>query len=185
MDLPLNRRILLLTGEGKGKTSSSLGMALRAWGHGMKTAIVHFVKSRQDTGEVQAIKQIASLTPSSIGSIDQYVMGLGFLPKPESLHFPKHKEAAKQALAKASLLLQEAQHDLFIFDEICWAIHRNLIPIEKVLELLPMVREKQALVLTGRCAHPSLIQAADTVTEMKAIKHAYAQGVSSWIGIEK
>lgn len=171
------RRILLFTGEGKGKTTAALGMALRCYGHGLPVALVHFVKSRRSVGEVKAL--------SRLEGIEQHITGLGFLPSPERPQFQEHKRAAVEGLALARRILSAGKHYLIILDEICWAIYRNLFTEEEALETIAELKEGACLVLTGRGASAALIELADTVTEMKCIKHAYAAGVAAQAGIEK
>ena len=173
----LKNRILIFTGEGKGKTTAALGMSLRAVGHGMKVCVIHFVKSRKNVGEVLAI--------SEISNIDQHITGLGFLPDPNSPEFQNHVNAARAGFELAKEMLASKNYDLVVLDEICWAVYRNLIPESEVLSLPELMKENSTLVLTGRFASERLIEIADTVTEMKKIKHAYELGVAAQEGVEK
>ena len=177
MNEPANKRILVFTGEGKGKTTAALGMSLRAAGHGMKVCLIHFVKSRKNVGEVLAI--------SNIDNIDQHIAGLGFLPKPDTPEFLNHVKAAEEGLLLAEEIIKSEKYDLVVLDEICWAVYRNLIPESRVLELPGFMRDRSSLVMTGRFAGENIINIADTVTEMKKIKHAYESGVPAMNGIEK
>jgi len=170
------KRILLFTGEGKGKTTAALGMALRAFGHGMKVAIVYFVKGRDTVGEVLAVNRL--------DGIDQFVTGRGFLPKPDSYKFKQHVEAAEEGYRIASELLSGGLYDLVILDEICWAVSKGLLSEESVIALANLMKPESALVLTGRGATPGLIALADTVTEMKMVKHGYTIGIAAQNGIE-
>jgi len=177
-DILPDKRILIITGEGKGKTTSALGMALRASGHEQKVCIIHFVKSRRKVGEVLAISKFLPF-------VEQHITGLGFLPKEGTEEFEKHRAAAVEGLRLSVEKLKSGMFDLVILDEICWALHRNLIEEKEVLLLFDLMKKGSALVMTGRYAKQSLIDRADTVTEMVSIKHAYESGVGAQAGIEK
>ncbi|MBL8019492.1 MAG: cob(I)yrinic acid a,c-diamide adenosyltransferase [Leptospirales bacterium] len=170
-------RILIFTGEGKGKTTAALGMALRAQGHGMQVAVLHFVKGRRDVGEVMALERM--------NGIQDFVGGLGFLPHPDKPEFKDHVKAAHDCLVKAADLIADPDCNMIILDEICWAIHKGLIPEPDVIKLLNSAPEDKVVVLTGRFASQTLMACADTVTEMRSIKHAFDQGVPAQKGIEK
>lgn len=172
-----SKRILIFTGEGKGKTTAALGMVLRAHGHGLKVAIIHFVKGRKNVGEVLALTQI--------DGIDQFVGGLGFLPHTESPEFQEHKDAAISSLRHAKDLLLGQLYDMVVLDEVCWAIHKELISEDEVISLFDLMKMNSSLVLTGRFASRRIIEYADTVTEMRSIKHGFQQGIPAQIGIEK
>lgn len=181
-------RILIFTGTGKGKTTAALGIALRAWGHGLNVGLLHFVKARKNTGEFEAIQRINALVTEnhiSVPIIEQYVGGLGFLPPKEHVDFAKHKEAAKNTLEKAMDKCCSKDYDIIILDEICWAIHKQIIDEKEVLELLEKKHASLSIVLTGRYASAKLIEKADTVSEMQLTKHAYDKGILARIGIEK
>ena len=169
-------RILLSTGNGKGKTTAALGMALRAAGHGMRVLVLQFVKQDATTGEVMAIE--------SIENIDIVQTGRGFIPRLEHPDFPKHREAAQVGLARATEAVRSGRYSLIVLDEICVAVARDLIAEEDVLKLLDQVPDGMRLVLTGRCATPRLIDAADTVSEIRSVKHAFDAGRPAQKGVE-
>ena len=172
------RRVLLFTGMGKGKSTAALGMALRSFGHGMRVAVFHFVKSRRDVGEVMAIDQLAG--------IDQTVCGKGFLPPKDDPAFAEHVAAAEAGLAQAQAALNSGEYRLIVLDEICYAVHRGLLDEAAVCELVKSAPTVEtSLVLTGRQARESLMELADTVTEMRPLKHGYDQGIAAQDGIEK
>jgi len=174
MSLPA--RVLIFTGDGKGKTTAALGMALRAAGHGKKVAVIQFVKGDASVGEVQAVQRMAN--------IDMIQTGLGFLPPPTSPEFARHKTAAEQGLRKAEEIVADGNCYLVILDEICFAVAKGLIEERKVLELVRQARPDTCLVLTGRGASQGLISAADTVTEMRCIKHGMDSGRRAQKGVE-
>jgi cob(I)alamin adenosyltransferase len=170
-------RILIVTGDGKGKTTSALGMAIRAHGHGFKVAIIQFVKSDAATGEYMALDKM--------DGIEIIMTGSGFVPKPTDPRFADHRQAAQRGLEKAAEYLRGGRFELVILDEICVAVSLNLIEEEAVLAML---RQQAApgitIVMTGRGASQGLIDIADTVSEIKVIKHGFDNGIKAQRGVE-
>jgi len=168
--------VIVFTGDGKGKTTAALGMALRAWGHGMRVLIVQFIKStRVETGERLAAARLG----------ERFViktLGEGFLFGEGDL--ARHREAAGRALEAAREAVQSGEYDLVVLDEITHALRHGLITEEAVLELVTSKPPAVHLVLTGRDASRTLIERADLVTEMRAVKHHYQRGVPAQKGIE-
>lgn len=169
-------RILIFTGDGKGKTTAALGMVLRAAGHGIKTAVLQFIKSDASTGECESVKLLPGVT------LEQY--GRGFVPRPDSPAFETHRQAAHAGLIAARKAIAESDAELIVLDEICVALAHDLITESEVLALLDLARPGTRLVLTGRGATPGLIGRADTVTEMLAIKHGMSEGIDAQKGVE-
>lgn len=169
-------RILISTGDGKGKSTSALGMVLRHAGHGMHVFMLQFMKNNSDTGEIKALQQFPTVT------IKQH--GLGFVPKPTSSKFHLHQEKASEALKIAQDAIKSQNYDLIVLDEICGAISLGLLKEEAVIELIESISSEITLVLTGRNATENLIELADTVTEMKMIKHGYQENIPAQKGIE-
>lgn len=168
-----NGRVIVHTGDGKGKTTAALGLGLRAYGQGMSVCVVQFIKSKTDTGECRAI--------SGLGERFQvHPMGRGFVMKPGGT--PEDRAAAEKALAFARSKMAEC--DLLILDEINCAVNLKLIEEQDVVEIVRSRPSKLHIVLTGRSAPASLIELADTVTEMKNIKHAGDAGLPAVPGIE-
>ncbi|MFO7906307.1 MAG: cob(I)yrinic acid a,c-diamide adenosyltransferase [Pirellulaceae bacterium] len=170
-------RILLFTGYGKGKTTAALGMALRAAGHGMRVLVLQFVKQDSTTGEIAAVK--------SIENIDIVQTGAGFVPQPDHPKFPEHLEAAEAGLRRAAEAVLSGKYALVILDEICVAVARGLIPEKDVLELSRRLPQGTRLVLTGRDATPALIEMADTVSDVRCVKHALQAGQPAQKGVER
>lgn len=170
-------RILLVTGDGKGKTTSALGMALRAAGHGMRTLVLQFIKADAATGEIAAIQ--------SIENIDIEQTGRGFVPPAEDPRFDEHRRAARRGLARAGEALLSGEYALIVLDEICIAVARGLLAESDVLELLAKTPHGLRVVLTGRYATPGLIEAADTVSEIRSVKHALESGRPAQKGVER
>ena len=169
-------RTLIFTGEGKGKTTAAFGMVLRAAGHGQRVLVVQFLKSNGDSGELVA----CALLPR----VEVVQMGRGFVPPQAHPAFADHREMAHEALAFANESVASDKYDLIVLDEICGAIARELIEEEDVIALLAAPERTACIVLTGRHASAELIKHADTVTEMRCIRHGYTQGIAAQKGVE-
>lgn len=170
--------IVVITGYGKGKTTTALGLALRACGHNLRTCIIQFMKGDLYAGEWDGVKKMSC-------PIEMIATGKGFCgiqgnPYPHREHRANAQEAIKLARKK----LISGQLDLLILDEINNALHLKLVDLEQVLELLRRKPPLLHLVLTGRDAHPQVIELADTVSEIREIKHAYRQGIEPQPGID-
>ncbi len=168
--------IHIYTGDGKGKTTAALGLALRAIGTHKKVAILQFMK-KPDTSEYRAIKKYK--LPILIESF-----GIGFYKilgdkKPKETH----RKAAQKGLKRAQEIIEKGDYDLLILDEINVAIDLGLINIQEMIEIIGL-NKKSELVLTGRNAHPKLKKLADLITEMKKHKHYFDTGAKARRGIE-
>jgi len=170
------KNLLIFTGNGKGKSTASFGMAVRAAGHGQRILILQFMKSDASTGELIGLR-------NKLG-IDIRQMGLGFVPKPDHPKYPAHREAAQKAFAVAVQAMQSGDYDLLILDEICGAVTAGLVSEQQVLEAVAVSRDDLNIVLTGRNATMKMIEMADTVTEMVPLKHALETGIPAREGIE-
>lgn len=169
-------RVLLFTGDGKGKTTAALGMALRAAGHGQRICVLQFVKGNPEVGEVAAAAKTAD--------IEIIQTGLGFVPRPGNPRHADHRSAAEDGLNKARNLIASGQYSMVILDEICVAVDRGLLEEQSVVDLVRQSPRETCLVLTGRGATPRIIELADTVTEMRCIKHGYQAGWPAQKGVE-
>ena len=169
-------RILVFTGEGKGKTTAALGLVLRAIGHRMPAFVVQFIKHDSSTGELAALRQLPGI------KIQQ--MGQGFVPPTFHPAFGNHRKAAQAALWKAHAVVNSRHYKVVVMDEICNALAKKLITQKAVVSLLKDAPGDKIIVLTGRNAPKSLIAMADTVTEMKCIKHGYHKGRPAEKGVE-
>jgi cob(I)alamin adenosyltransferase len=168
--------ILVATGDGKGKTTAALGTALRALGQGLKVAFLQFIKN-QETGEGLFLADYSARRPESLF---YRRLGLGCLrgqPRPED----QAKAAEALALARE---LAAADYDLLVLDEISVAAALGLIETAEVVRLIETRRPGLHLFITGRDAAPEILELADTVTEMKLIKHAYGHGIPACRGLE-
>jgi cob(I)alamin adenosyltransferase len=167
--------VLVHTGDGKGKSSSAFGMAFRSAGWGMKVCVIQFIKGQWQTGEQKAA--------SSFANIEWHALGDGFTWNTQNPEQDIKTSRAIWELSKEKI--RSGQFDLIILDEITYCNTYNWIDVQEIVDFIQ--QEKPAwlhLVLTGRDAAPELIAIADTVTEMKIIKHAYAQGIKAEQGIE-
>ena len=168
--------VVVLTGDGKGKTTAALGMALRAVGGGLRVAMVQFVKARE-TGEHRAAARLAP-------DLQIHRRGLGFVPRRGEGPVEKHRAAAREALEFVRGLLSGGGHDMVIADEVLTAVGLGLVATEDVLGLLEDRPAEVHLVLTGGGAPQSVVDRADLVTEMRLVKHPYQTGVEAQEGIE-
>ncbi len=165
--------IHLYTGEGKGKTTAALGLAVRAAGAGKKVFIAQFIKGMH-YAELDPLRRIPEI------ELRQYGLDCFIVNQPTQ----KDIDAACIGLEKVSEIITQNKFDMVILDEICIALHYQLFEIEEVLALLNTKPEEMEIVMTGRYAPNELIANADLVTEMKDIKHYYTQGVIARKGIE-
>ncbi len=166
--------ILLNTGNGKGKTTAAIGIAFRALGHGMRVGMLQFIKGKWRTGE----RRLGENTPN----LTWLTMGRGFTWESEDPARDRAAAAAAWEVARQWLLGND--FDLVVLDEITYVVNYGFVPLEEVLTALKARREGLHVILTGRAAHPELIALADLVTEMRAVKHPYANGVRAQKGIE-
>ena len=171
------RRILLFTGNGKGKSTAAFGMLARALGHGMRARVIQFVKSDDAVGEQKFFRHLQG--------VDWEQFGKGFLPRdPDSPVMEQHRIAARKGLDASIAALLSPDYDFVLLDELCFALSHNLIPIEPLLEALCSSADSKIIVLTGRNAPAGLVAVADTVTEMTMMKHGYEQGIQAMKGVE-
>lgn len=164
--------IIVHTGDGKGKTTAALGLAMRAFGAGLKVLILQFIKGKRRSGELTALE---------ILGVEVRQLGLGFITQE---NFSEQKKSARAAIELARTEILSNAWDLIILDEINYAVKFGLLDAEEILELIKIRPPQLHLVFTGRDALPELIDAADLVTEMKLIKHPFKQGIAAQSGIE-
>lgn len=167
--------IIVNTGDGKGKTTAALGVALRATGYGFKVSMIQFIKGRWKPGEVRAASRLAP-------NFEIIPMGLGFTWLSKDLERDKAQAQNGWQLAKEKI--ESSQYDIVILDELTHAVNHGFIDLEDVLETLRKKAEMMHVIITGRDAPKEMIEMADLVTEMKLVKHPYGEGVVAQQGIE-
>jgi len=169
--------IIVNTGPGKGKTTAAMGTALRAVGNGMKVLMLQFLKGSWHYGELDAVKAFG----------ENFVMkqlGRGFVKVGGAETDPEDIRMVEEAWAEAEQAISSGEWDLVVLDEINYAISYKMLDPEKVADVLRKKPDMVHVILTGRNAHPTINDLADTVTEMKQVKHAYEKGVMAQRGIE-
>ena len=166
---------VLMTGDGKGKTSSAFGMAIRALGYGQKVGIVQFIKGVQASGEELYIKSVHP-------EVFLYQMGTGFTWDTQDRE--GDIAAARQTWAEAQSLLEDPSYDLVILDELTYMLAFDYLPEADVLSAITSRPEAQSVVVTGRGGGQALREIMDTVSEVKEIKHAYRAGIQARKGVD-
>jgi len=169
--------VLVNTGPGKGKTTAAMGTALRAVGAGLRVLMLQFLKGSWHYGELDAVEAFK----------DRFVikqMGRGFVKVGGAETDPEDIKMAEECWREAEEAIFSGEWDLVILDEINYAIAYKMLDAEKVADVLRRKPEMLHVILTGRSAHPKILDLADTVTEMREVKHAYQKGILAQRGIE-
>lgn len=169
--------IIVLTGEGKGKTTAALGMAMRAVGHGYRVAFLQFIKGTWNYGELEAAKRLKP-------ELELELLGKGFVHVDPLNPDPRDLEVTRKAWEVSKEKILSGDYFMVVLDEINYVLSYGLLPVAEILEVLRKRPHHVHVVLTGRDAPPELIELADLVTEMKEVKHPYRQGIISRKGIE-
>jgi len=171
----MTRYVQVYTGNGKGKTTAALGLALRAAGAGLKVFIAQFIKTGEYS-EIKALKRFSDLI-----RVEQFGTGKFILDKPSV----EDIQAAKRGLERVKSIIQTAEYDLVVLDEANVAVSCGLFSTQDLLNIIKIKPENVELIITGRNADPRVVEKADLVTEMKSVKHYFSDGVAARIGIEK
>jgi len=166
--------IIVNTGNGKGKTTAALGVAMRACGYGMKVTMLQFFKGKWKYGELRSAPKL--------GTFEIHPMGKGFTW--ESKDIEVDKRLVREAWQAATAEILSGKYDLVILDEINYAISYGYLPVNDVVEFLKKKPEMLHVILTGRDAKQEVIEVADMVTEMRAVKHPFEEGIVAQKGIE-
>ena len=169
--------IIVNTGPGKGKTTAAIGTAVRAVGQGMKVLMLQFLKGSWHYGELDAVKAFGD-------SFVMKQMGRGFVKVGGAEPDPEDVKMVEEAWNESREAILSGVWDLVVLDEINYAISYGMLDPAKVVETLKQKPEMVHVILTGRNAHPTIVELADTVTEMRQVKHAYEKGVEAQRGIE-
>lgn len=167
--------IIVLTGNGKGKSSSGFGMVARALGHDMKAAVVQFIKGSFSTGEEAFFRRFPE-------QVDYHVMGDGFTWDTQDK--TQDIASARKAWDQSLRFLQDEKTDMVLLDELNIVLNLGYLPVDEIITALATRPAMQHVIITGRGASDRLIEAADTVTEMRDIKHAYRAGIMAQKGVE-
>ncbi len=165
--------IIVITGNGKGKSTSGFGTVARAVGHGMKANVVQFIKGTWECGERNLLEK---------SGVEFHVMGTGFTW--ETQNKETDKQAAQTAWQQTKKWLSDETIDLVLLDEITYMVAYKYLDLEDVLEALSNRPVNQHVVITGRGCHRSLIDIADTVSEVQSVKHAFNDGIKAQKGID-
>jgi cob(I)alamin adenosyltransferase len=172
----IDRGVLVInTGNGKGKSSSGFGMLARSLGHGFQCGVVQFIKGSFSTGEEAFFRMFPD-------ECDYHVMGEGFTW--ETQDKARDIAAAQAAWAKAAAMLADERYDFVLLDELNIALAHRYVELDAVLAAVATRPPLQHVVITGRGAPDRLIEAADTVTEMRVVKHAFQAGIKAQKGVE-
>ncbi|HZX75980.1 cob(I)yrinic acid a,c-diamide adenosyltransferase [Lysobacter sp.] len=167
--------VVVNTGNGKGKSSSGFGMLARSLGHGFRCGVVQFIKGSFSTGEEAFFRRFDDL-------VDYHVMGEGYTWETQDRDRDTGKAAA--AWDVAARMLGDAAYDFVLLDELNIALAKEYVSLEALLVALASRPPRQHVVITGRGAPDALVEAADTVTEMRVVKHAFKAGIKAQHGIE-
>ncbi|MFI8480786.1 cob(I)yrinic acid a,c-diamide adenosyltransferase [Pseudomonas sp. NPDC078700] len=167
--------VILITGNGKGKTTSAFGTLYRALGYGHRAGVVQFIKGTQASGEITYLRQHAPL-------VEYHAMATGFTWNTQD--WDQDKAAADEAWAHAAKMLQDPSLNLVLLDELTYMLKYNYLDTSMVLEAIRARPPLQSVIITGRAAKPELVELADTVSEIRDVKHAYKQGVRAQMGID-
>lgn len=167
--------IQVYTGNGKGKTTAALGLAIRAAGAGLKVFIGQFIKMGEYS-ELKALKRFEDLI-----TVEQFGRGRFIKGKPSAQDI----EAARKGIERIKTILSAGEHHVVIMEEATVAAGLGLLSVQDILEIMTEKPEEIELVITGRGADSRIIEKADLVTEMKEVKHYFQKGVPARIGIEK
>ncbi len=170
--------VVVITGHGKGKTTTAFGIAVRACGHDMRVCILQFMKGDLYSGEWDGVKKMGCEV--ELTSTGKGFCGIQGNPYP----YEEHRSNAQDAVRLAHLKMESGKFDILILDEINNALQLKLIDLDQVLDIIRRKPPLMHLVLTGRDAHPQVIEMAHTVSEVREIKHAYREGIEPQPGID-
>ncbi|MDA0111770.1 cob(I)yrinic acid a,c-diamide adenosyltransferase [Vibrio sp. 2art] len=165
--------LLIITGNGKGKSTSGFGTIARAVGHGLNCAVAQFIKGTWDNGERNLLEKLG---------VEFQVMATGFTW--ETQNKAADTEAAQGVWQECKRMLQDDSIDVILFDELTYMVSYSYIDLDEVVEALSNRPKMQSVIITGRGAHRTLIEMADTVSEVKNVKHAFESGVKALKGVD-
>jgi cob(I)alamin adenosyltransferase len=169
--------LMVFTGNGKGKTTAAMGVALRAVGQGFRVLMIQFIKGSWHYGELDGAAMLG-------GAFEIRPMGRGFVKVGTEKPGPADVKLVEEAWQAGVEAMHSGKYEMVILDEINYAVHYGMIPVDRVIEDLTHRPERLHVICTGRNAHPRLIEAADLVSEIKEIKHPFERGVLAQRGID-
>ncbi|MGO2342426.1 cob(I)yrinic acid a,c-diamide adenosyltransferase [Vibrio litoralis] len=165
--------VVVITGNGKGKTTSGFGTVARAVGHGQQCAVAQFIKGTWDNGEKNLLEKLG---------VSFHVMATGFTWETQDKQ--KDTQAAQQVWQECKKILQDESIDVVLLDEITYMVTYGYIDLDELIQTIENRPKEQSVILTGRAAHRNLIELADTVSEVRNVKHAFEAGVKARKGID-
>ena len=170
--------VIVYSGNGKGKTTAALGMALRAVGHNYKICMIQFIKGSWHYGEIVSSRRLEP-------EFELIAIGKGFVGILDDKHSKEeHKKIANEAIKISKEKIQSGKYNIIILDEVNYAINLGLIDVNVVLDLIKLKPPELNLVLTGNHVKTKIIEVADLVTEMKQVKHPFQLGIKAKKGID-
>lgn len=167
-------RVIINTGNGKGKTTAALGTVFRALGHGHRVCVIQFIKGAGTYGERILAEQLDGL--------DWHICGKGFVFKKGNID--EDRAIAREGFELAKEMIASDNYDLIVLDEITYLPIYDFIGVDEIVELIENKPDGLSLILTGRSAPPELVEVSDTVSEMREIKHGYQSGIKAQKGVE-
>ncbi len=167
-------RIVIHTGDGKGKTTAALGTVFRALGHDQKVCVIQFIKGQGKYGERIFAEQLDNL--------DWHICGKGFVFNKENLD--EDRKVAEEGFALAAEVIASDRYDLVVLDELTYLPVLGFLPVEKIVDTLIAKPQRLTIIITGRKAPRELIEIADTVSDITVVKHAFQQGIKAQKGVE-
>ncbi|MDN3698652.1 cob(I)yrinic acid a,c-diamide adenosyltransferase [Vibrio cortegadensis] len=165
--------LLVITGNGKGKSTSGFGTVARAVGHGLNCSVAQFIKGTWDNGERNLLEKLG---------VEFQVMATGFTWETQDKQ--SDTDAAQLVWKKCKRMLQDDSIDVVLLDELTYMVTYGYIDLDEVIEALTQRPKMQSVVITGRAAHRSLIELADTVSEVRNVKHAFESGIKALKGVD-
>ncbi len=165
--------LLVITGDGKGKSTSGFGTITRATGHGLRTGVVQFIKGTWECGERLLLQK---------AGVEFHIMATGFTW--ETQNKEQDREAAQEVWQEAKRMLTSDQYDVILLDELTYMVAYHYIDLDEVINVLTQRPPKQHVIITGRGCHRTLLELADTVSEIRNIKHAFDNGIKAQKGID-
>ena len=167
-------RIIIHTGDGKGKTTAALGTVFRALGHGQKVCVVQFIKGRGTYGE--------RIFAEKLDNLDWHICGKGFVFNKKQID--EDKKVAEEGFRLATEIISSDRYDLVVLDELTYLPNLGFLPVEAIVATLKAKPKRLSIIITGRNAPNELVELADTVSAIAVVKHAYQQGIKAQKGVE-